>query len=166
MPSYADHPLGSPSHRGRPVQHYEPDTYKLSEKPKEPSACRECGVIFHKGRWMWGSKPADAHELLCPACHRTADHHPQGQLVLSGPFLLEHRQEILGLVNHAAATEKAEHPFSRIMSTKDTENEILIETTDIHLPRRIGEALHHAYQGDWTFHYDEGEQFIRAKWRR
>ena len=166
METPRDYTPGSPARRGRPVQDYDSDTYKSPGKPKEPSVCRQCGVVFHKGRWTWAPKPMDAHEMLCPACHRIADRHPQGELRLSGSFLMEHKQEILGLIEHAAAVEKAEHPFSRIMSTKDTQNEIMIETTDIHLPRRIGEALHHAYQGDWTFHYDEGEQFIRAKWHR
>ena len=166
MATHSDHALGSPARRGRPVQDYAEDTYKLQGKPKEPSACRQCGVVFHKGRWTWAPKPADAQDLLCPACHRIADRHPQGELRLSGPFMAEHKQEILGLIEHVAAAEKAEHPFARIMSNKDTENGIAIETTDIHLPRRIGEALHHAYQGEWTFHYDEGEQFIRAKWSR
>ena len=77
-----------------------------------------------------------------------------------------HKQEILGLIDNVAAAEKADHPFARIMSSKDSDSGIAIQTTDIHLPRRIGEALHHAYQGEWTFHYDEGEQFIRAKWHR
>lgn len=41
-----------------------------------------------------------------------------------------------------------------------------METIDTHLPRHIGEALHHAYPGEWTFHYDEGEQFTHTKWHR
>lgn len=42
---------------------------------------------------------------------------------------------------------------------------IVVDTTDIHLPRRIGKALHHAYQGDLDLHYDEG-CFIRVTWSR
>ena len=42
----------------------------------------------------------------------------------------------------------------------------IITTTDTHLPRRIGEALHHAYEGEFRFHYDQGEQFIRVFWER
>ena len=61
MTTHSDHPLESPARRGRPVQNYAEDTYKLHGKPKEPSACRQCGVVFHKGRWTWAPKPADAH---------------------------------------------------------------------------------------------------------
>jgi hypothetical protein len=42
----------------------------------------------------------------------------------------------------------------------------VISTTDTHLPRRIGESLHHAYQGALGVHYDEGEQFVRVIWSR
>ena len=164
MATHSDHASGPSARRGRPVQDY--DTDQSPDKPKEPSVCRQCGVVFHKGRWTWASRPQDAHEVLCSACRRTAERHPEGELRLSGPFLMEHREEVLGLINRVAASEKADHPFSRIMSTKDDKQGVLIETTDVHLPRRIGEALHHAYHGDWTFHYDEGEHYIRAKWHR
>jgi hypothetical protein len=42
----------------------------------------------------------------------------------------------------------------------------VITTTDIHLPRRIGEALHRAYEGDLDFHYEEEAYSIRVTWRR
>ena len=44
--------------------------------------------------------------------------------------------------------------------------EIVINTTDIHLPRRIGEALHSAYEGELDYHYDEEAYLIRVSWKR
>ena len=41
-----------------------------------------------------------------------------------------------------------------------------MQTTDIHLPRRIGEALHHAHRGELDFHYDKEAYAIRVSWRR
>ena len=41
---------------------------------------------------------------------------------------------------------------------------LVISTTDTHLPRRIGEALKHAYHGKLELHYDQGEQFVRVTW--
>ena len=40
----------------------------------------------------------------------------------------------------------------------------IITTTDIHLPRRIGQALHSAYKGSLDVHYDEEGYFIRVHW--
>ena len=41
-----------------------------------------------------------------------------------------------------------------------------IATTDIHLPRCIGEAVAHAHEGNFSFHHDEEGYFLRGEWRR
>ena len=61
---------------------------------------------------------------------------------------------------------KSARPLHRIMAIKDKGEEIEITTTDIHLPRRIGQALHNAYKGDFDFHYDEEGYFVRVNWTR
>jgi hypothetical protein len=43
---------------------------------------------------------------------------------------------------------------------------LVITTTDVHLPRRIGEAVHHAFHGDLKVHYDEENYFARVDWHR
>ena len=37
-------------------------------------------------------------------------------------------------------------------------------TTDIHLPRRIGEAVKRAFHGTLDEHFDEGGYFVRVNW--
>ncbi len=158
-------PGGRAARGDRRIQEFEHDTYKTKGKLKEPTVCPECSAVFHKGRWTWGPKPQAAHETLCPACHRIKDLYPKGFLTLKGEFLAEHRDEILGLIRNDEAKEKAEHPLARIMSIEQQDDATVISTTDTHLPRRIGENLHHAYEGDFSFHYDE-EEFIRVFWTR
>jgi hypothetical protein len=52
------------------------------------------------------------------------------------------------------------------MGVRDEKDGVVIATTDIHLPRRIGEALRRAYQGELTLSYNRDQQFMRAKWVR
>ena len=52
------------------------------------------------------------------------------------------------------------------MATEEEGNGVLITTTDIHLARGIGEAIHHAYQGDLEFHYNPAENLLRVNWSR
>ena len=59
-----------------------------------------------------------------------------------------------------------EHPLSRIMAMEQRREGLVISTTDTHLPRRIGEALKHAYHGDLQLHYDQEEDFVRVTWTR
>jgi len=52
------------------------------------------------------------------------------------------------------------------MDIEEQDGAIMVRTTDIHLPRRIGEALRHAFHGELDFHYEEETYFIRVTWTR
>jgi hypothetical protein len=166
MSTHSKIPSGLGARRDQTYQEDEHDTYKLRGKLKEPTVCTECGALFHKSRWTWNPKPAGAAEIVCPACLRIRDKYPKGFLTLSGPFLADHKEEIMGVVHNAEAKEKSGHPLSRIMGYEYQGTALVISTTDTHLPRRIGETLHHAYEGTFDVHYDEGEEFIRVAWSR
>jgi hypothetical protein len=85
---------------------------------------------------------------------------------LGGCFLTDHQQEIHNLARNEEATEKVEYPLHRIMDIEARTDGILITTTDIHLPRRIGEALHHAYRGDLEVHSVDEDRSLRLHWQR
>jgi len=142
------------------------DPYKTRLKLAEPTVCSQCGAVFLKGRWQWAPRPAAAQEALCQACRRTNDRFPAGRLTLSGGFIERHKPEILNLARNQEEQEKAERPLHRIMAIEKEPGEVVITTTDIHLPRRIGEALHSAYDGDLDYRYDEETSFVRVNWRR
>jgi len=155
-----------PVRRDRLVQDTRHDAYKAKNKLSEPTVCPQCGAVFHEGRWQWLSRPAQAHEEMCPAYHRIHDEYPAGFVTAGGPFFKEHREELLQLVKNAAEHAKAEHPLKRIMKIEEQDDGILITTTDIHLARGIGEALHHAFQGELEYHYNERENLLRVVWER
>ena len=142
------------------------DTYKSGHKLPEPTRCPGCGALFHKGRWTWDAAPPGAHEQSCPACHRIHDDFPAGYVALGGAFLAGHRDEILRLVKNCEEKEKAEHPLERIMAIRNAGDGIEVTTTGIHLAREIAERLHHAYQGELAFHYNEEDHLVRASWSR
>ncbi len=141
------------------------DPYQARHKPKEPTACPQCGAIYHHGRWQWGEKPEDAHAMRCPACQRIADAMPAGIVTLHGEFAIRHKAEMTGLARNEENAEKSEHPLNRIISIDETEAGLTIATTDIHLPRRLGEALRRAFHGSLDIHFDEAGYFVRVDWR-
>lgn len=145
---------------------YVHDTYKSRGKLPEPTVCPRCGAVFHKGRWSWARRPAQAHVEICPACRRIEDKYPAGILNLSGLFLKTHKEEILNVVHHQEEEAKREHPLCRIIGIEELEEGIVITTTDTHLPRRIGEALWHAYHGELSLHYSEDARLTRMIWKR
>jgi len=142
------------------------DPYKTRMKLSEPTVCPQCGAVFVNAKWQWIDRPDGALETLCQACHRINDNYPAGVLTLKGAFVERHKAEVLHLARNQEEREKQTNPLHRIMEIEQREDGIVINTSDIQLPRRIGQALYRAYEGDLEFHYDEEAYFIRASWRR
>ena len=61
--------------------------------------------------------------------------------------------------------EKSEHPLNRIISIDQDMQGIVIQTTDIHLPRRIAKAAKRAFHGSLEEHFDERGYFVRIDWK-
>jgi hypothetical protein len=78
--------------------------------------------------------------------------------MLSGGFLGTHWDEIRHLLRNEEQRETADHPLQRIMDIMEKSG----TTTDVHLARRIGEALHHAYQGKLDIKYSRDEYVVRV----
>ena len=144
------------------------DPYMARSKPKEPTVCEDCGVVFHKGRWQWlPEAPAGSHRQRCPACQRIHDKVPAGFLTLGGAFFDGHRDEILSLVHNKVDEQKAQHPMKRLMQIEEEEGGgVVITFTDLHLPRGVGEAIERAYEGDLDIQYTEGAGIVRVYWKR
>lgn len=155
-----------PVRRDRLMQEARHDAYLTKHKLPEPTVCPACGAVYHAGRWQWLPRPAKAHEETCPACHRMRDDFPAGYVNVSGDFFRAHEDELMRLIHNEEAREKAEHPLKRIMKVEPHDGGVLITTTDIHLARGLGEALHHAYQGELEYHYNEQENLLRVVWTR
>ncbi len=146
---------------------YSHDPYETSEKLPEPSQCPDCGAVYAHARWQWlPAAPQAAHSQRCPACRRIHDGAPAGHVLLEGAFVDEHRAEILRLVQHHEAREKAEHPMQRIMKLEETPHAIRLTTTDVHLARGIGEAMQNAYKGSLAVDYAKDEDSVRVSWSR
>ena len=157
----------APARRDRLVREHIHDPYKTSSKPAEPTVCPVCKAVFRGGRWQWvDSWPEDSNQAVCQACHRIKDDYPAGVMTLKGGFVMEHKAEILSLARNLETEEKAEHALHRIMKIEEQPDSILISTTDMHLPRRIGQALHHAYKGNLDLGYSPESCFIRVNWTR
>ena len=142
------------------------DPYKRPRKLAEPTVCPQCGAVYQNGRWHWAARPEDAHEVVCQACHRINDHYPAGIVTITNSLPAKEKAEMLNLVRHQEEAEKAEHPLNRIIDIDEGPEAIVITTTDIHLPRRIGEAIQRAFRGSHTTHFDENGYFVRVNWSR
>lgn len=151
---------------GRAQQEPTTDSYRAGAKPADHATCPTCGVVFANGRWQWLPPPPGAPRQPCPACRRIADRQPAGVVNVRGGFAAAHEGEIRSLISHQEAAEKQEHPLNRLMAVVRDGEALLAQTTDIHLARRIGDALKHAYHGTLAVTYDEQRYFVRVDWSR
>lgn len=143
------------------------DPYRSGEKLREATRCPQCGVRYRNGRWTWPKTETYAlKSQLCPACRRINDHYPAGEIILSGGFLEGHREEIVARARHVEETERAEHPLHRIIAVDERRGDVVISTTDVHLPHEIGHALKDAWGGTLKTHYDLEGYFARVLWDR
>jgi hypothetical protein len=154
----------APRRWGRAQRDLVNDPYRWSHKPATPAVCPQCGAVYLDGRWSWGARPEAAVEVTCQACHRQNDDFPAGVVTLGGARLPALKAELVQLARHQETAERAEHPLNRIMDIREEGGSLVIRTTDIHLPRRIGEAVERAHKGELKSHFDEAGYFVRIDW--
>jgi hypothetical protein len=141
------------------------DPYQQAGKPPEPVVCPICNAVFLDGRWQWReSWPLNSRPEICQACHRIRDNFPAGIVTLSGDFVRTHRQEVVNLARRHEREERARHPLHRIISIEELTDKIIVATTDIHLPKRIGRAMQRAGKGRLDLLYNPESCFVRVNW--
>jgi hypothetical protein len=165
MPNIAQTPK-NPSRADKMYSQGRIDPYERKKKLPDPTRCPRCGALYIQGRWTWQIAGQSVNEELCPACLRINDKVPAGVLHLSGVFFEEHREEIENLINNQEKLEKERHPLERLMGMRYEDNKLRVETTGIHVARRIGDALNNAYQGKLDLEYLQGQRKVRVSWER
>lgn len=137
-------------------------------KEKGVLVCSRCGDALHNGRWTWGEidHGAEVHLTLCPACRREKAGEPAGTISIGGGFYQEHRGEIAGRVRNIETMEKGRHPLERIIAVDESDTEMRLSTSGVHVARRIGEGLVRAFKGDLAVAYSPGEEKVSVQWER
>ncbi|MDD2540599.1 MAG: BCAM0308 family protein [Desulfuromonadaceae bacterium] len=144
------------------------DVYQEKGGVKGVAYCA-CGAEFRNKRWYCGDSGTvqnEGHELVCPACHRIADHNPAGIVSLSGEFLADHESEIHNLINNTAQTSVLRNPLGRVMDICNDTGGITITTTDVKLAQKIGREVFKSYGGQLQYTWTHAESPVRVTWSR
>ncbi|MGU7812199.1 BCAM0308 family protein [Burkholderia sp. AW49-1] len=152
--------------RDKRMQPHTKDSYRDPKRPTGDHICEGCGAVCEAGRWTWSATALDRRQLECPACKRMRENVPAGELVLNGEYLRAHQSTILELLERQADLETSEHALERIMGIEKSPDSLIVRTTGVHMVRRLGEALLHAHHGDLAINYRDGEDVLRAHWKR
>jgi hypothetical protein len=150
--------------RDRRAHAHSPDPYTSNRKVAGAAACPVCGAVYGAGRWAWGVRPRGAEERLCPACRRIRDDQPAGWVHVLGPALEKRADEMVPLILNVERHENDEHPLHRVIAIRRGADELTVTTTDPHLARAIGHALHAAYGGELDLNYRAGTPELDVRW--
>lgn len=144
------------------------DVYVESHRPRGLAQCPQCGVKYHAGQWAWhvDLSAQEVESFLCPACRRTLDQAPAGEVRISGGFLKTHEDEIIHLLRNTEEREKHDHALERLISIVRDGDELVATTTGMHLANRIGHALDAAYDGQSSYRYSDSESYLSVDWHR
>jgi len=87
-------------------------------------------------------------------------------VTLSGSFVMPNRVALVANVRQQEQSERRDRPPNRIINIEQGEDRIVVNTTDVQLPVRIGEAIRRTFQGALERHFDENSYLIRVDWHR
>lgn len=149
--------------RGRSEGRERHDPYRRDGKRAGPGCCTGCGAVYLRGRWSWRVRPYGARAMECPACERIRERTPAGILRLDGE-LGTRRGELLGLVRNVEERERGQHPLERLMVVRERKDGLHVETTGVHLARRIAEALRRSFHEPAQLEFLPHEELVRVRW--
>ena len=141
---------------------------------QEAAVCQECHALYQEKRWFFDEKLYDklagagkVRQVVCPTCRKIKDHYVEGYLTLSGEFLVQHKDEIITLLEKEAAKVGNRSFDDRIIQmVQEGDNKLVVETTTEKLAQHLGRAVYKAYKGELTFNWGEMDKFVRVYWSR
>jgi NMD protein affecting ribosome stability and mRNA decay len=144
-----------------------PEPYQPKLGLPDGTVCKGCGIIYRNKRWEVGETMAPASgDVLCPACQRVVSQDPAGVVTLSGPYLAQHREEILNSVKQQEAKHREKNPLGRIMEIKDEDGGITVTTTEDKLAQKIGRELYKSQRGELHYKWSHEQRMVRVEWSR
>jgi NMD protein affecting ribosome stability and mRNA decay len=149
------------------------DPYQPRLDPGEVAVCTGCEAVYQRRHWFIDhnayireAMQPTTRMVLCPACQKIRDHYAEGQVTLRpSPFFTAHKDEIVRLIRNEEERAKGFNPLERIVEFTDSDDEIVVTTTNEKLAQRIGRALKSAYQGQTTYHWSD-PKFLSVEWER
>lgn len=146
------------------------DPYMDKNLYVDPTICPTCGLIYYRKRWINNpelikevkGKNKEIVQKECPACRKIRDKYPLGVVEIYGDFVSQKNEEVNSRIKHIAADEFTHNPLERIMSVKNENNRIIIETTTEHLAEKIGKKIAKTFKRKVKIIFSDTEKFVRV----
>jgi hypothetical protein len=148
----------------------ERDSYLPRRSPKEIIQCSGCGAFYVRRHWTLSlpsgfNNPVQAHPIYCPACTKTRERFPGGELHLVG-IEGANRNEIARILRNEEERARQKNPLERIMRLQATNGDWRVETTTEKLAQRLGRSVRKARGGKLQYKWGHNNKFVRVVWEQ
>jgi hypothetical protein len=111
------------------------------------------------------ARPVHPHPIYCPACRKTREHYPGGELHLLcvGP---RDRNEIVKILYNEEERARQKNPLERIIQFQVRNGDWRVETTTEKLAQRLGRSLKKARGGKLVYKWGHNNKFARVVWEQ
>jgi NMD protein affecting ribosome stability and mRNA decay len=149
------------------------DPYQPRLDPGEVAVCTGCEAVYQRRHWVLDhdayvreTMQPTTRMVLCPACQKIRDRYAEGRVTLRpSPFFTEHKEEIVHLIRNEEERARGFNPLERIVELTESNEGMVVTTTNEKLAQRIGRALKSAYQGQSIYHWSD-PKFLSVEWER
>jgi len=156
------------------------DPYLAKEGFHGVALCKECHAIYKNKHWIFDeeefkrlsilpfceARNKNIASVICPACQKIKDKYAEGVVTLRGDFLKKHKEEILNLIRNEENRAKVFNPLERVIEIEESDDKIVITTTNEKIAQRIGREVYKAYQGDVKYKWSHDNKMVRVEWSR
>ncbi len=137
------------------------------------TVCPVCHAISNGSHWLVDEQQyaqlrqrPDVKVELCPADRRIQRQMFDGEVVLQGQWLNQHREEVLRWVRNEEQRARLINPMARLATIQERDDSIYILTTSQALARRIGNGMKSTFKGRLTVQRLPYEAFTRVRWAK
>jgi len=150
-------------------QHMEPAAKGETKAQAGYLICTQCLASHHEKHWYTQDETLKRGwmkgtiETLCPGCFRIANNICEGTVEIEGPIDPSKRAEITAMIANVENDCWQDNPSSRILSTSEQVDKVVIKTTSTWLAKRIGKQLEKTFKGHLQIKDspDKGTVFVR-----
>lgn len=166
------HGIGWPGQNRRGVRDEKgsPAVARAQRRP-EPTACDRCGSLYARRTWRVDhAVTTDFLERvtweLCPACSQQRAGIGYGRIVLRGPYVARHDEEIRRRIANVARRAVHTQPQRRLLSVDRDGDRIEVLTTSQKLAHRIVKEIKKAFGGRARYVWSSRDGSLQATWSR
>lgn len=132
--------------------------------------CQDCGAVYSLKTWRRsGERTAAALDSgavtsRCPACRQVGEGRAYGRVVLRGPWLEGHEEEVRHRIANVEARARHTQPERRVIEIARGKDGLEVMSTSQKLAHRLVREIEKAFGGRSSYRWSDTDGSLTATW--